>query len=227
MKVFINNKERHINSEKISFASVVNYGLYDIPVHDRIAPTVTFRYANQKADTRMEKRTSIRLQDGMSFSVINGKMVGNGTPAINTIDVSRLMRQRLGINRQGGDIEPETMQPRVTVKPEALARRKEELKSKGLDWPPHFTEEQKQAEISRVAELMAPHEARYQAQQAVKRISGITEPEARLKDAYVIINLLFEEMVEAGMQTKGRQIAGRLLYSAGYAETVKHLENNI
>jgi hypothetical protein len=201
-KVWINNKERHINSEKISFATVVGYGLYSLPHFERIAPTVTYRYANQTENTPMQQRSSIRLQDGMHFSVINGKKVSATIEPINTIRTS----------------------PRVTIKPEALARRKEEFRARGLDWPPHFTEEQKKEEIQRVAELMAPHEARYQAAQALKQAT-IAEPDARLKDAYIIINLLFEEMVTAGMITKGRQMAGRLLYSAGYAETVKYLEN--
>lgn len=202
MKVHINNKERHINTEKISFATVVLYGLYGIPHYERIAPTVTYRYANQTENTPMQQRSSIRLQDGMCFSVINGKKV------------SAL------IEPTGSPRTPS----RVIIKPEALARRKEEFASNGLDWPPHFTEEQKAAEIKRVADLMAPHEARYQATQDLKR-DPLTESDARLKDAYVIINLLYEEMVVAGVNSKGRQMAGRLLYSAGYAETVKQLEN--
>jgi hypothetical protein len=203
-KVWINNKERHINSEKISFATVVGYGLYSLPHFERIAPTVTYRYANQTENTPMQQRSSIRLQDGMQFSVINGKKV----------------------SAQPAPDEPVRTSPRITLKPEAILRRNEELRSKGLDWPPHFTEEQKKEEIQRVAELMAPHEARYQVAQALKQ-PAIAEPDARLKDAYVIINLLFEEMVTAGINSKGRQMAGRLLYSAGYAETVKYLENKI
>lgn len=70
--------------------------------------------------------------------------------------------------------------------------------------------------------LMAPHEERYQARQAAKRNDDL---EARLKDAYVIINLLYEEAVTAGRMTTGRRMAGTLLYSAGYQEKVKELEN--
>ena len=52
----------------------------------------------------------------------------------------------------------------------------------------------------------------------------LTDVEARLKDAYVIIQVLYEDAVTAGLRSAGRQMAGRLLYSAGYQETIKHLE---
>lgn len=83
--------------------------------------------------------------------------------------------------------------------------------------------EQAQDEVKRVQELMAPYEARYQAQQQIKSSGDFP---ARLKDALVIINVLFEEMVTAGMRTPGRAMAGRMLFSNGYEETVKQIENH-
>lgn len=47
---------------------------------------------------------------------------------------------------------------------------------------------------------------------------------AQLNDAYVILNIMYEEMAKAGLRTKGREMAGRLLYSNGYREVVKEME---
>lgn len=53
----------------------------------------------------------------------------------------------------------------------------------------------------------------------------LTNDEARLVEAYTVINLMHEDMVKAGLRTMGRNMAGRLLYSSGYQEKVKHLES--
>lgn len=58
----------------------------------------------------------------------------------------------------------------------------------------------------------------------VVALQNLTSAEAQMKDAYVIINLLYADLVAAGLWTRGRQMAGRLLYSAGYTETLKVLE---
>lgn len=202
MKIFINNRERHLALEKISFSVVVNYALYSLPHFDRIAPTVTYRYAHGTENYAMREKSSIRLQDGMHFSVINGKRVVSASPFTNAV----------------------VEEPRVTVKPAPLETNQKEFTAKGLDWPPSMTKEQQDAEIKRVQELMAPHEARYQAEQAAKR-NNLAEGDARLKDAYIVINLLYADLVAAGLWTPGRRMAGTLLYSACYAETVKKLEN--
>lgn len=120
----------------------------------------------------------------------------------------------------------------LRVKPEVQAMRKAASKAlangEPLRSPPDMTKEQQDAQVARVKKLTEPHEARYQARQTLKttqeRPDLMSEAEARLKDAYILINVLFEEIVTAGMRTPGRQMAGRLLYSAGYAEIVKNLE---
>lgn len=48
--------------------------------------------------------------------------------------------------------------------------------------------------------------------------------EARLHEALVLINVMYEDMVVNGLRTAGRSMAGRFLYSAGYTEVVKELE---
>lgn len=63
---------------------------------------------------------------------------------------------------------------------------------------------------------------------AEKEVLGIakklTEPEATLKDALIIINVLYEDLAAAGIRSNGRQMAGRFLYSNGYTQTVKNLQ---
>ena len=53
----------------------------------------------------------------------------------------------------------------------------------------------------------------------------LEECEARLVDAYVIIKVLYEDAVKAGINTTGRNMAGRLLYSAGFEEFKKMVES--
>lgn len=157
MRVFINNKEQYIVHEKISFSTVVVYGLSNMPRDRRMVPTVTYRYAHGKENHTMQAKSSIRIQEGMHFSVINGKRVLEGNPIIET---------------------PVERKPLPIIKTDTLAARG----------------------------------------------SHLTDAGARLKDCYIILNLLYADLVGAGLFTKGREMAGRLLYSNGYLETVKVLE---
>jgi len=216
MTLTVNDTPRTFNAPRISFSQVALMGLYNIPVFERIDPQITYKFPDEPLWAKMHPRTSLAPKDGMVFKVFNGKKKESPPPSpIKASDMKDLMTPT-------EDAEP----VRVKVKPEALARRKAEFQSKGLPWPPHFTEEMKAAEIERVQKLVAPHEARYQAEQAAKRQAiPLTETEARLKDAYIILNLMYREMVEAGLQTQGRRMAGRLLYSVDYEEVVKKLES--
>lgn len=60
---------------------------------------------------------------------------------------------------------------------------------------------------------------------ATTPFKSMTNDEARLFEAYVIINVMYEEMVKNNLRTQGRYMAGTLLYSAGYVEKIKHLES--
>jgi len=210
MTITVNDIQRTFNAPRISFSQVALMGLYQIPVHDRINPEVTYSYkdGDVKCAGVMAPRNSLEVRPGMSFTVTNGKKVVSAPGPIKAADLKDF-------------IVPEA--PRIRVKPEAIERRKAEFAGKGLDWPPRMTEDQMAAETERVRQLMAPHEARYQAAQAMKN-NG--EMDARLKDAYIIINLLYQESVAAGRMTPARRMAGTLLYSAGYQEIVKKLESS-
>ncbi len=80
-------------------------------------------------------------------------------------------------------------------------------------------------ECKLVAKMEAPDAEIKAAAARVIPIRDDADLRAQLKDAYIIINLLYEEAVTAGLRTPGRAMAGRLLYSAGYGETVKQIEN--
>ena len=54
-------------------------------------------------------------------------------------------------------------------------------------------------------------------------LQHLTDNEARLKESIVLIRLMFEDMIKNDVVTKSREMAGRFLYSNGYAEMVKHL----
>lgn len=60
---------------------------------------------------------------------------------------------------------------------------------------------------------------------AVVTNNRLTPIESQLLDAYIILNIMFEDMVSAGVRTQGREMAGRLLYSAGYQKALKEIES--
>lgn len=107
-------------------------------------------------------------------------------------------------------------------KAERVREREKEIK-KVLEWPASMTKEKQDAEVKRVKDLMAPHEERYQREQLAK-VGIVAEHDARLKDAYVIINLLYADLVAARIWSVGRRMAGTFLYSAGYTAYVKQIE---
>jgi hypothetical protein len=61
---------------------------------------------------------------------------------------------------------------------------------------------------------------------ALPSLSKLTGDEARLVEAYVVINLMYEDMVKKDIYCESRDIAGRLLYSSSYAEKVRELNKS-
>jgi hypothetical protein len=53
----------------------------------------------------------------------------------------------------------------------------------------------------------------------------LTDVEARLKECMVMLNLAFEDLVSHNIRSHSRRVIGRFLYSAGYEEIVKKLDN--
>ena len=49
--------------------------------------------------------------------------------------------------------------------------------------------------------------------------------EARLKELCVLVQAMYEDMVAHNVRTNSRNMAGRLLYSTGHGELVKHINS--
>lgn len=60
--------------------------------------------------------------------------------------------------------------------------------------------------------------------QEKEEIGSKNEFESKLFDSYVIIKLMYEDMVRAGIDSKSRRMAGRLLYSNGFEDFIKSIE---
>lgn len=58
-------------------------------------------------------------------------------------------------------------------------------------------------------------------------LAKIDEAGARLKDAMILINLMYEDLVKHDVYSNSRRMAGRFLYSQGYEEIVKSVEHKI
>lgn len=52
----------------------------------------------------------------------------------------------------------------------------------------------------------------------------MTQEDAIVKDAFMIIRLMYEDMINHNVATKSREMAGRFLYSQRYEEVVKAIE---
>jgi hypothetical protein len=55
--------------------------------------------------------------------------------------------------------------------------------------------------------------------------SALTETEARLRDALVIIKLLYEDLVKNNVNSTARNMAGRYLYCSEHQELIKNLDS--